>query len=121
MKVVLLALLAFASATSMNSTLEAQCHPECKWQCDDPSCPAVCHPVCERPKCEISCEETPCAKCTIHCERPVCSVRCPKDMREKEGCPKCETVCSPAKCHTKCVAKRPSATGNARSPLLALN
>merc|ERR1712167_496139 len=43
----------------------------------------------------------------IHCERPVCSVRCPKDMCEKEGCPKCETVCSPAKCHTKCVAPEP--------------
>merc|ERR1719146_373735 len=28
-------------------------------------------------------------------------------MCEKEGCPKCETVCSPAKCHTKCVAPEP--------------
>mmetsp|Transcript_24654 Transcript_24654/g.43825 ORF Transcript_24654/g.43825 Transcript_24654/m.43825 type:complete len:204 (+) Transcript_24654:39-650(+) len=102
-----LALIALASATTTNSTAGAECHPECKWQCDDPACPAVCHPVCERPKCEISCEETPCAKCTIHCERPICSVRCPKDMCEMEGCPKCETVCSPAKCHTKCVAPEP--------------
>ncbi|GAB5353365.1 hypothetical protein AAMO2058_000030500 [Amorphochlora amoebiformis] len=98
-------LLAVAFAT--NATAGTECHPECKWQCDDPSCPAVCHPVCERPKCEISCEETPCAKCTIHCERPICSVRCPKDMCEMEGCAKCETVCSPAKCHTKCVAPEP--------------
>eukprot|EP00466_Bigelowiella_natans_P002969 jgi/Bigna1/130968/aug1.13_g5676 len=52
-------------------------------------------------------QNTPCAKCTIHCERPICSVRCPKDMCEEEGCPKCETVCSPAKCHTKCVAPEP--------------
>merc|ERR1711934_323497 len=32
----------------------------------------------------------------------MCSVRCPKDMCEEEGCPKCETVCSPAKCHPVC-------------------
>jgi len=81
-----------------------KCHPECKWQCDDPVCPAVCHPVCERPKCQIQCEETECAKCVVHCDKPQCNVRCPKSLCEKESCPKCETVCSPANCRTKCVA-----------------
>jgi len=84
------------------------CHPQCKWQCDDPSCPAVCHPVCERPKCEMRCEETTCARCTVNCERPVCSIRCPKDHCEKEACPKCESVCAPASCHTQCQAPAPS-------------
>jgi len=85
----------------------AMCHPQCKWQCDDPSCPAVCHPICERPKCEMRCEETTCAKCTVHCEKPVCTIRCPKDQCEKEGCPKCESVCKPAQCHTSCAAPEP--------------
>jgi len=88
--------------------ISATCHPECRWQCDDPTCPAVCHPVCERPKCQMQCEQPPAAECQVHCERPSCTVRCPKDMCEKEGCPQCETVCAPAKCHTECVAPEPS-------------
>jgi hypothetical protein len=97
--VAFLAVVAVASAT--------QCHPQCKWQCDDPSCPAVCHPVCGRPKCEMKCEEVQCAKCVIHCERPTCSIRCPKDFCEKQDCPQCETVCAPAQCHTTCTAPEP--------------
>jgi len=85
----------------------AECHPECRWQCDDPVCPAQCHPVCERPKCQMQCEQPPCADCTVHCERPACTVRCPKDMCEKNDCPQCETVCSPAKCHSECIAPEP--------------
>jgi len=82
----------------------APCHPQCRWQCDDPSCPAQCHPVCERPKCQVHCEETPCAACKIHCDKPQCNVRCPKDLCESTDCPKCETVCAPAKCRTACTA-----------------
>jgi len=55
----------------------------------------------------MECQETSCAKCTIHCEKPTCSVRCPKDMCEKDSCPKCETVCTPAVCHTTCTAPEP--------------
>jgi len=80
------------------------CHPQCRWQCDDPSCPAQCHPVCERPKCQVHCEETPCAACKIHCDKPQCNIRCPKDVCESDDCPKCETVCAPAKCRTACTA-----------------
>jgi len=88
-------------------SLAATCHPECRWQCDDPVCPAQCHPICDRPKCQVQCEEPPCASCTVHCERPECSVRCPKDMCEKESCPQCETVCAPAACHTQCISPAP--------------
>jgi hypothetical protein len=55
----------------------------------------------------MQCEETTCAKCTVHCEKPVCTIRCPKDTCEKEGCPKCESVCKPARCHTTCEAPEP--------------
>jgi hypothetical protein len=54
----------------------------------------------------MQCQQTACAKCTVHCEQPECSVRCPKDMCEKDSCPKCETVCAPAQCHTTCVAPK---------------
>jgi len=60
--------------------------------------------VCERPKCQVHCEETPCAACKIHCDKPQCNVRCPKDLCESNDCPKCETVCAPAKCRTACSA-----------------
>jgi hypothetical protein len=36
----------------------------------------------------LCCPQTECAKCTVHCEQPECSVRCPKDMCEKDSCPK---------------------------------
>jgi hypothetical protein len=102
--VVALALLSVVVATG------TECHPECRWQCDDPVCPAKCHPVCERPKCQVQCEETECAKCKVNCDKPKCNVRCPKDMCEKDTCPKCETVCAPAVCHTSCVAPEPKCT-----------
>jgi hypothetical protein len=86
------------------------CHPQCRWQCDDPTCPAKCHPVCERPKCQIQCEETACARCKVHCDKPKCNVRCPKKMCETKSCPKCETVCSPANCRTSCIAPEPVCT-----------
>ena len=60
--------------------------------------------MCERPKCQVHCEETPCAACKIHCDKPQCNVRCPKDLCESNDCPKCETVCAPAKCRTACTA-----------------
>jgi len=107
-RAVLFCVLALIALTSAD-TLEG-CKPECRWQCSDPTCPAQCHPVCERPRCQMQCEETPCAKCTVHCEKPQCTVRCPADMCEKDNCPQCETVCSPAVCHTTCVAPDPVCT-----------
>lgn len=103
--VVLLVALFVVGAVAQDE--ESKCHPECRWQCDDPVCPAICHPICERPKCEMKCDQTPCAECTVHCAKPKCSVRCPKDMCELESCPKCETICAPAECHTTCKAPEP--------------
>jgi len=103
MKAVLVLLVALIVSVAAVE-LKAKCHPECRWQCDDPVCPAQCHPVCARPKCEMQCQETPCAQCTVHCEQPECSVRCPKDMCEKDDCAKCDTVCAPAECRTTCIA-----------------
>jgi hypothetical protein len=100
----LVALLAVAFVAASELEAPAACHPQCRWQCDDPQCPAQCHPVCERPKCQVHCEETPCAACKIHCDKPQCNVRCPKDLCESTDCPKCETVCAPAKCRTACTA-----------------
>jgi hypothetical protein len=106
---VLVATFATVSATELEQAPapNPRCHSVCSWACDQPTCPATCHPVCERPRCQMQCEETTCAKCTIHCEKPVCSVRCPKEMCEMESCPKCETVCSPSVCHTTCLAPEP--------------
>jgi len=79
------------------------CKPECRWQCDDPSCPALCHPVCNPPECEVECIEGPCAECEIQCEPPDCGMRCPADACEKQDCPiKCETICSKPKCVAAC-------------------
>jgi len=105
----LFAVILASSVLAMEMESEAApCHPQCRWQCDDPSCPAQCHPVCERPKCQVHCEEPPIAACKIHCDKPQCNVRCPKDLCESTDCPKCETVCAPAKCRTACTA--PTAT-----------
>ena len=46
----------------------------------------------------------------MKCEKPRCSVRCPKNLCEKKDCPKCETVCAPAKCKTQCIAPKPKCT-----------
>eukprot|EP00466_Bigelowiella_natans_P003146 jgi/Bigna1/70840/fgenesh1_pg.13_\ len=94
----------FCFAVTSVTAKDQECHPQCRWMCDDPQCPALCHPICEKPKCEMSCEQVPCAKCKVHCEKPICSIRCPKDMCERADCPKCETVCAPAKCFSTCTA-----------------
>lgn len=102
---VLLSLIVLASATEVSTGCQ---HPQCKWLCDDPECPAKCHPVCARPNCQMDCKPTECAKCEVHCEEPACSVRCPKEMCEMDNCPKCETVCRPAVCRTTCTAPEPN-------------
>ena len=46
----LFALLALTTviATEVDMEVEvdaAPCHPQCRWQCDDPSCPAQCRQI----------------------------------------------------------------------------
>lgn len=72
------------------------CHPECRWACDDPVCPAVCRSICEEPVCETTCTRGP----ITQCHPPVCTVRCPVDQCEADACPACETVCDPLVCTT---------------------
>jgi len=38
--------------------LALSAHPQCRYACDDPVCPAVCRHVCEEPKCQIQCPPT---------------------------------------------------------------
>jgi len=92
------------------------CHPTCRWACNDPECPALCHPICEPPRCEVSCEQSPCAKCKVHCQKPLCSVRCPKSMCERSSCPKCQVICAPGQCHTKCSSPDPVCAPVCESP-----
>ncbi len=40
-----------------SARLIVQCFPDCKWNCDTPTCPAVCEPQCEKPACELRCEK----------------------------------------------------------------
>jgi len=71
--------------------LSRACHPECRWQCDDPVCKAECRPVCKKPVCAISCENEEDAR---RCTSPHCWTKCPTDQCESESCPACETQCS---------------------------
>lgn len=71
------------------------CHPECRWQCDDPVCAAECSPVCREPVCEVVCDDG------ASCGAPKCSVRCgggDAEQCEADSCPNCETVCDPPRC-----------------------
>jgi len=71
--------------------LAQTCHPEGRYSCDDPVCPAVCSPICDAPVCSSCVNTTEDGQvCT-----PVsgCEVRCPADQCEADSCPVCETVC----------------------------
>jgi len=71
-------------------------HPECRWACDDPVCPAACQPVCAPPSCHVLCPgAAPSDPAPPECGAPQCEVRCPPDQAEADNCPACETVCAP--------------------------
>lgn len=70
-------------------------HPECRYACDDPTCPAVCRHICLEPRCEIQCTNST----NAYCNPPNCRVNCPiVDQSESDSCPFCETVCDPPQC-----------------------
>jgi hypothetical protein len=71
------------------------CHPECSWQCDNPTCAADCHVSCNDPVCSVVCDP---AGSGGTCQAPDCRVVCPPDQCESEQCPACETVCQPPVC-----------------------
>lgn len=76
-------------------SLSLSAHPECRWACDDPFCPAVCQHICQEPRCQIECTNS---SSNAYCNPPNCRVRCPQDQSESESCPACETVCDPPQC-----------------------
>ena len=56
------------------TAIASAAHPECRYACDDPVCPALCHPVCAPPRCEVQCLSVPNAQC----DRPfVLRAACP--------------------------------------------
>ena len=74
-------------------TVVGTCHPECKYQCDDPVCPADCIPVCIPPVCSRCINVSNIQTC--HQIYYGCISHCPEDMCEADSCPQCETRCYP--------------------------
>jgi len=95
---------------------KGNCFPDCTWNCDQPSCPAVCEPQCEKPQCELRCEKLPDTSCDIRCEKPKCEVRCSRTNCQSGGCPVCENVCLPARCQTVCTPATPNCKPTCSAP-----
>jgi hypothetical protein len=73
----------------LGSTLA--CHPECRWQCSDPVCPAICAPICEAPVCQICVNRT-----SLVCANTrYCFIQYPTldDACEADSCPIVEVIC----------------------------
>ncbi len=63
MRNLLLLCLVFCCGTYVNAEDDTSCHPTCRWQCDDPKCPAICDTVCG----ETECLQTTCDDPDCHC------------------------------------------------------
>jgi len=83
------------------------CHPQCSWKCDTPSCPSVCAPVCETPSCHTSCTPPLPPVCDVRCAEPRCIVKCPDEPCISDNCGNCYTVCEEPECVTRCKAAEP--------------
>lgn len=81
-----------------STCVASACHPQCSWQCDNPTAAALCTPTCADPVCQVLCEEPTDPAVVVTCEAPNCIVQCPLDMCESDACPVCETVCGPPVC-----------------------
>lgn len=66
------------------------CHPQCRYQCDDPICSAVCVPQCHTPVCQVCRNQSGTRQCQ---STTSCSVSCAPDQCESDTCPACETTC----------------------------
>jgi hypothetical protein len=80
----------------MMGALAQACHPECRYTCDDPVCPAACKPVCAAPVCSRCLNSTDTGLVCVSTGR--CVVQCPLDMCEADACPQCETICPGTLC-----------------------
>jgi hypothetical protein len=73
-------------------TLAQSCHPECRWACDDPVCPAQCSAQCNPAACQIvNASNLVCGAVVPDC-RILCS---PTPQCESSECPACEVQCDP--------------------------
>lgn len=84
-----------------NMPKKGQCHPKCRWSCDNPQCNSICEPVCKAPKCVTACKKISLARCKRTCKDPQCAVVCPPQC-EHGMCPKCKTVCGASVCELSC-------------------
>lgn len=75
------------------------CHPECSWQCDSPTCPAVCSTSCLPYNCS-RCFIDPNTNETVDCKKIAvgCSITCPSDQCETDFCPQCSISCNAGLC-----------------------
>lgn len=71
--------------------------PQCRYMCDDPVCPAVCAPLCERPVCQVCHSDTGVQICL---PTDACRVQCPSAIYYNNSCPQCETVCPGTLCNS---------------------
>lgn len=69
------------------------CHPQCRYQCDDPVCSAVCQPVCATPNCEIVYKVGDGNYTTLPNYSPTCTCSCANDGCEADQCPQCQALC----------------------------
>jgi len=109
----------------VGAQVKGNCFPDCKWNCDTPTCPAVCEPQCEKPACELRCEKLGETACDIRCEKPRCEVRCSRKNCQASGCPLCEKSACPLSARPSApppfptadpLARHPNAPGRAESP-----
>lgn len=55
--------LSFYLGASLSAWSDAPCHPECRWLCDNPVCPAICTTTCG----ETICQDATCEKDDCEC------------------------------------------------------
>src|SRR5690349_6616365 len=89
MKIILLCLLIVGISTAQ---------PTCTWECDNPTCFAVCQPVCKPPSCIWDCPNgIPSSVCG---KPPSCFIECPDPVTNAslQSCPACTTKCASITC-----------------------
>ena len=69
------------------------CHPECRYQCDDPVCPAKCQAICSQPNCNILYKVGDGNFTVLDGFSPNCNCQCTNDGCEADQCPQCEALC----------------------------
>jgi hypothetical protein len=93
--------------------------PECRYQCSDPICHAVCAPKCDPPLCAAVCQEGSTCQSGY---APNCRTVCVTvDVSPSDSCPVCEIVCDPlsaSACTGNCTAlcQEPNCGWDCRKP-----